>query len=255
MSNVNENYHSICATTHADVRIKSNVGCAHLTTLNNSSILAEEVAEMVGSCPVVFLQDEDAGNFQLSALFSLLPDENLFVNQQGHWTGTYIPVGLNLEPFAVFVGAESENDRIKIKRSSTCISKTDGEKLFVNGLESAYLKDMRAQLETVIDASIQTEKFIQNLVNRNLISEFGITLEGLPEGPKVIKGLYTINTDEFPYLTNEDVLLFHEMHYWGPIYAIQHSMKQFKKLVQLHNTRYPNNKIKLTLHVDRENAE
>jgi len=255
MSNTNENHQSICATTHADVRIKTKVDCAHLVTLNSSSLVAEEIAEMAGCCPVVFLQDEDAGSFQLSALFALLPDENLFVNQQGSWTETYIPVGLNMDPFSVFVGAENENDRIKIRASSPCISKTDGEKLFENGQESAYLTDMRAQLETVIDASIQTEKFIQNLVNRNLIAEFGLTIEGLPDGPKVIKGLYTINIDEFAYLTNEDVLMFHEMHYWGPIYAIQHSMKKFKKLVQLHNARHPHTKVKLTLHIDRESAE
>ncbi|WP_440873665.1 SapC family protein [Thalassotalea sp. PLHSN55] len=251
----NENYQSICATAHADMRIKANVGCTHLAALNNSAVLAEEVAEMSGSCPVVFLQNEEAGSFQLSALFALLPDENLFIDKQGNWTGTYIPVGLNLDPFAVFVGAEKESDRMKIRKDSSRLSTSEGEKLFENGQESAYLTDIKAQLETVIDASVQTERFIQNLVNRNLLSQFAIKIEGLPEGPKVINGLYTINTDEFAYLTNEDVLMFHEMHYWGPIYAIQHSMKQFKKLVQLHNIRHPGVKIKLTLHIDKEDAE
>ncbi len=253
MSNIN--YHSIAEATHADVRINSNIGCAHLATVNSSSILAEEVAEMAGSCPVVFLQDEESGTFQLSVLFALFPNENLFVNQQDNWSGTYIPVALDMEPFAVFAGEENENDRIKIKENSPCLSTTKGDKLFEKGKESAYLTDKRAQLETVIDAAIQTEEFIENLVNRNLISEFAITLEGLPEGSKVIKGLYTINMDEFRYLTNEDVIFFHEMHYWGAVYACQHSMKQFKKLLQLHNERHADNKITLTLHIDRENSE
>ncbi len=254
MSNITVNHQAIDAAVHADLRVTSNKDFAHLATLNNSSILAEEIAEMVGSCPVVFLQDEDAGRFQLSALFGLLPDENLFVNEQDDWTGTYVPVSLNLGAFAVFAGAENENERVKIDENSPLISKTEGKALFENGKESTFLTDMRAQLETVIDASVQTENFIQNLVNRNLICEFGLTLNGLEGGPKMIKGLYTINTDELAYMAQEDVMMFHEMRFWGPLYAIQHSMKQFKKLVQLHNVKHPEAKISLEVHVDREEA-
>ena len=60
-------YQSISAEAHGDLRIKSNVGYRHLAQMNNSLILAEEIAEIASSLPVVFLQDEDAGRFQLSA--------------------------------------------------------------------------------------------------------------------------------------------------------------------------------------------
>jgi hypothetical protein len=47
--------------------------------------------------------------------------------------------------------------------------------------------------------------------------------------------------------------MFHEMNYWGAIYGIQQSLKQFKKLVQLSNAQKSNSKIKMTIHIDREN--
>ena len=177
------------------------------------------------------------------------------VNEQGQWTSPYVPVGLNMAAFGVFGSEENEKDRVKIEPNSPFLSTTEGKPLFDGKDESAFLKDMRAQLETVIDASMQTSTFIESLVNRNLICEFGLTIESLENSdgkPKIIKGLYTINSDEFPYLAAEDVQMFHEMGYWGPIYAIKHSMNQFKKLVQLHNEKHSSEKIKLNVHVDRE---
>ena len=252
MSEQKENFQSINNTEHADLCVKDFSDCHHLTNTNYSALVAEEIADMAANCPVVFLKDADSGRFQLSALFGLTPNENLFVNEKGQWLGTYIPVNFNIKPFSTSSADENSEDWLCIDVNSPNVSKSEGKRLFENNTESAYLSQMRQQLETIIDASVQTEKLTQELVNRNLITEFKLIIEGLTEEPEVIHDLYTINVDEFSYLTSEDVFMFHEMNYWGPIYAIQHSMKQFKKLVQLRNARYAKSKIKLTLHFDKE---
>lgn len=254
MKHTEETFEVINEVQHNDLRVKSHNGCSHLKTLNNSPIFAEEISEIAANFPIVFLKDASTGTFKLSALFGLMPKENLFVNEKGNWTGTYIPVALNIDPFGLVLDAESDEKRITINVNSPCVSKEEGSELFTNQQETPYLTDMRKQLNTIADASIQTDKLIAELVNRNLLTEFKISIDGLSKEPQVIDDLYTINTDEFSYLSNDDVFMFHKMNYWGAIYGIQQSLKQFKKLVQLRNAQTSNNKIKMTIHIDRENS-
>ncbi|MFT5851050.1 MAG: hypothetical protein ACI87J_001016 [Colwellia sp.] len=254
MEHIKETFEVINEASHNELRVKPHSGCNHLKTVNNSAIFAEEISEVAANFPIAFLKDPSIGTFKLSALFGLMPEENLFVNEKGDWSGTYIPVALNLDPFGLVLGAQSDEKRITINVNSPCVSKAEGEKLFENQQETPYLASMRKQLNTIVDASIQTDKLIAELVNRNLLTEFKISIEGLSEEPQVIDDLYTINTDEFSYLSKEDVFMFHEMNYWGAIYGIQQSLKQFKKLVQLSNAKTSNSKIKITIYIDGENS-
>lgn len=248
-----EDYQVINAVDHADVCVKT--GEFHyLKKLNNSAVVAEEVADVAAECPIVFLRDEASGKFQLSALFGLKPEENLFVDSQGEWSGTYIPVNFSIKPFGTSGETKDEESVLCIDMNSAKVSKEDGKKLFENGVESRYLIGMRQQLETIIDATIQTEKLTAELVNRNLLTECKLVITGLSEEPQVISDLYTINTAEFSFMSKEDVLMFHEMGYWGAVYGIQHSMRQFKKLVKMRNSQYPDSQIKLAVHISREDS-
>ncbi|MCJ8294102.1 MAG: SapC family protein [Colwellia sp.] len=247
-----ENFQPLNSTDHANLRVKNISDCGHLKNCNNSVIIAEEITDIAANCPVVLLKDEESGRFQLSALFGLTPSENLFINESGQWLGTYIPVNFNIKPFSTSFDDSNNEKSLVIDVNSPAISTESGVKLFEGNAESSYLIKMRQQVEMIIDATVQTEKLIQELVNRNLLCEFKLIIEGLTEQPEIIEGLYTINADEFPYLTSDDVFQFHQMNYWGVIYAMQNSMKQFKKLVQIRNARYQDSKIKLTIHMDKE---
>ena len=254
MNLIKESFEVINEIEHNELRVKSHNSCSHLKAVNNSPVFAEEISEVAANFPIAFLKDASTGTFKLSALFGLMPEENLFVNEKDNWTAAYLPVALNLDPFGLVLDAESDENRITININSSCISKGEGNELFSNQQETSYLLGMRKQLNTIADASIQTDKLIAELVNRNLLTEFKISIEGLSEEPHIIDDLYTINTDEFNYLSKDDVFMFHQMNYWGAIYGIQQSLKQFKKLVQLRNAQPSNNKIRMAIHIDNENA-
>jgi hypothetical protein len=252
MKPIKEIFEVINQAEHDELRIKPHSHYAHLKTVNNSPIFAEEIPEVAANLPIVLLKDASAGAFKLLTLFGLIGDENLLVDENNNWTGSYVPVAVNLDPFGLVIDAQSDDKRITLNINSPCISKTEGNKMFENKKETPYLINMRRQLNTIVDASVQTGALIAELVNRNLLTEFKISINGLSNEPQVIHDLYTINTEEFSYLSDEDVVMFHKMNYWGAIYAIQHSMKQFKSLVQLRNKMHPNNKISLEIHIDKK---
>ena len=93
---------------------------------------------------------------------------------------------------------------------------------------------------------------VEELVNRNLMAEFLLQIEEAGQESRVIRDLYTINVDEFSYMADADVLSFHQLRYWGPIYAIQQSVTQFRRLVQYRDRARPGRKTKLTVHLQRE---
>lgn len=249
MSHSQPDLQSICVDKHSNLRVNLSNDHSHFSSHNSCAIVADEITQSAANFPVAFVKDPESGRFQLSALFGLLPQENLFVGSDNKWLGTYLPTGLSIMPFGVVIGEGAESDWIKIDANSTCLSCDIGQPLFEQGQPSHFYQDMRQQISTLIDASSQTEIFIENLVNRNLLTEMTIVLTDGEGKQQVINDLYTINVDEFAYLTQEDVMLFHRLHYWRAIYAIEQSVHQFKRLSQLKNRQAP---MSLSIHIERE---
>ena len=248
------NFSPVNFQEHGNLRVDTSVLEPHLATINNTNVVVEEVVEIASDCPVVLLKNEETGKFQLTALFGLDTTENLLVGEKGEWIGTYLPVGLEIQPFAMFIN-EEETKRLQINMLSPLVSSNIGVALFSNKKPSTYLIEMREQLEVIHDASLQTESFIESLVNRNLITQCRLIIEQANHPSKVISDFYTINYDEFDYMAEEDILRFHKMGYWAPIYAMRQSLNQFKRLASLKTSKEKVEKINVVLHIDSETEE
>lgn len=238
-----------------DIRVRARPGFNHVAHFNSASLTGDEIVAAAANFPVVFLKDEETGRFELSALLGLGAGENLFVDDKGRWLATHLPKGLSLLPFVAFPGREEPEERVQIDLGSPVLSRTQGEYLYRDGEETDFLKARREYAEAVIDGYLQVEKMVEELVNRNLMAEFLLQIEEPGQEPLVIRDLYTINVDEFSYMADADVLSFHQLGYWGPIYAIQQSVTQFRRLVQLRDRARPGRKTKLTVHLQREEAQ
>lgn len=73
-----------------------------------ASIVAAELAKAVHALPLVFVQQ--ANSFQLVALLSLGPGENLFVDSKGLWQGAYIPACFRGHPFRLAKAPDGSNN-------------------------------------------------------------------------------------------------------------------------------------------------
>lgn len=255
MTNLKENFQPISTQLGPDVRVLTNAGYRHIAHLSNTALIGDEIVAAAANFPIVFLKDEETGRFELSALLGLEAGENLFVDSSGGWRGTHLPKSLGALPFTAFLGREDEAERIQIDLNSPIVSRNEGEPLFSNGKETDYLKVQCERIEALIDGYLQVENMVEELVNRNLIAEFLLQVEEKGKKQRFIRDLYTINVDEFSYLADSDVLAFHKLNYWGPIYAIQQSVTQFRRLIQLRDRINPDRKTKLTVHLKREDAE
>jgi len=255
MTKWTENYQAISPEAHAEFGVVTGSGFGHVAHMSSIGIVAEEAAEVAADHPVVFFKDGESDRFRLSALLGLADGENLFVDSDGRWLGTQIPVGVRMLPFGILFGGDDESQRFRIDVNSPIVSKDGRERLFEGGEETSFLKKQRGFLEVLVDSTIQTEVFIEQLVNRNLLAEFMISVDGVSEKTQVIRDMYTINVDEFDDMSEQDVLEFHKLHYLGVIYAIQQSLTQFRRLIQLRDNRYPQQTISVTVHVQGAGEE
>src|SRR5690242_6836867 len=60
-------------------------------------IVVAELAQASHAIPLALVKDGE--QFVLTALLSLLPNQNLFVGPQGQWLGTYVPALVRSYPF------------------------------------------------------------------------------------------------------------------------------------------------------------
>jgi len=243
-----EKYQAISPDEHGELGVVTGSGFGHVAHMSRVGVVAEEVTEVVADCPVVFLRDAESDRYRLSALLGLTGDENLFVDSDGRWLGTQVPVGIRMLPFGMLLGGGDESQRFRIDVNSPLITRNGGQPLFEGGDSSVFLQKRRGFLEALIDSTVQTELFIEKLVDRNLLKEFMISIEGISDKPQAIRDLYTIDVDVFEKMSEEDVLEFHEFHYLGVVYAIQQSLTQFRRLIQLRNSRYPDQTVSVTVH-------
>jgi len=255
MSNRTEDFQPISEQVNSSLGVLRNAGFRHLAHLSSAAIIAEEVVAVAANCPVVFLKDEASGRFELTALLGLTAGENLFVDSEGAWLGTLMLAGLSVLPFGMDSGCENEAERMLIDMNSPLVSEGRGQRLYENGEETSFLQEQRELLELNVDGFLQSQRLVEELVNRNLITEFMLQVEETDASPRVIRDLYTINVDEFPYMSDKDVVAFHRQHYWGVIFAIQQSLAQFRRLVQWRNRAAPEHKVKVTVHLKREDAD
>lgn len=247
-----KNFETINKNKHAKLKVNSDAGLGHLTYYTNTIILAEEVADVSADAPIIFLKDPATGTFKLSALLGFPGESNLFIDHDENWIGTYLPITLGLEPFGLFTDG-LEDERIRLNTNSHYLSTQHGHALFEGDNESGYLKEMRSKLESVIDAAIQTDNFISALVNRGLLTELKLVLKDQNNNCEVIDDLYTINMEEILKLSNDDVINFHRLNYWGAIYGIQQSLKQIKKLLLLKNKNTEDVKYSISIHINSGN--
>ena len=233
---------------HASLKVQVPSDYRHLAETNSSAIVVEEVSDVACNFPIAFLRDEESGSFHLNALLGLYAGQNLFTDKTGEWTATYLPSGMSLLPFSFFVEPDVD-DQLTLDVGSDLVSEEEGVSLFESGEPSQFLSRIREQVSKTVDGYLQTQHFTDLLINMNLLCEFSVEL-GSGGGEKTVIGdLYTINTAEFAFLSDEDILEFHKLNYWNAIYLIMHSLKQFKHMQGLHNRANKDQQIDLAINL------
>ncbi|QSA95792.1 SapC family protein [Methylococcus sp. EFPC2] len=179
---------------HKDLRLK--VVENHYAFARNTNALpitSTEFAEASRDYPIVFVGGAD-GSFNVAALVGLRDNENLLVDENGHWeSGTYIPAFARRYPFVLATTDHDEQLTVCVDEVYPGLSHEEGQALFdEHGAESDYLKQLLQFLQLFHAEAQRTSVFANRLKELGLLEPKVIHVER--NGKKqTIQGLWTVD--------------------------------------------------------------
>ncbi|QJR80661.1 SapC family protein [Alteromonas pelagimontana] len=191
--------------------------------------------------PVFFHKDANTGKFYAVALFGFENNENLFL-KDNQWDAGYIPLTIARQPFSIGIHKVQENGEEKSQRmlhidlENPRVNTEKGEALFLpHGGNSPYLDTVADMLEVIHHGMIDSEKFINTLIELELLESFTLDIT-LNDGSQYqMLGFYTINEDRLSELSADELAQLHRQEYLQPIYMAIASQANIRHLMNRKN--------------------
>lgn len=206
------------------------------SALNSIFLAAVEFGDACRDFPIVFVRAgaDPAGKQQVApvAVFGLSNGENLFVQPDGAWRGSYMPAVLRMYPFAL-ARLDDSNLAVTIDTAWAGLSSEQGERFFDDtGAPTELTKSIQGQLET-LEAEIQRTRAVgERLLDLGLFIEkrFDATL---PDGQKfAVEGFLTIDEDKLKALPDATLVELQRNGLMGLIHAHLISLANMRKLTE-----------------------
>jgi hypothetical protein len=167
----------VAKSWHEKWSVDALVGHSFARHLTAVPVAVIEIPLAARSYPIVFVKGED-GMTPL-ALLGLSEGKNLYVNEDGTWTGAYVPAFVRRYPFVLAKDRDNDSFTLCIDEASErCNDEGRGEALFFEGEPSPYLKRMLDLTRDWERARDSTQAFCKRLGALGLLKERRITVRG-----------------------------------------------------------------------------
>jgi len=222
---------------HTRIKIKQDVDFDTISNQQFSALTVPEFSQAASSYPIVLLKDAQSGTFVAAALWGLEGEQNVFYNRNTQqWDAVHLPNEVQCQPFSIGrMSNDSDALILHVNEQSNQVQESDGQALFENGKETAYLKSMQTKLTEHYQNQILTRDFINLLLKKSLVKEIEIIASYEDGNLRKVKGLYTIDEEALAGLCDDDIKSFFKRNLFVPIYAMLGSLTQFNRLMKLNN--------------------
>jgi hypothetical protein len=217
---------------HANVKIKTHNDVSRFQKQQLIPVTLQDIIPLSGEFPIVFVKNEETGQFSCVAMMAIRPNLNLYC-QDINWNHHVLPMGFNNSPFSLAKKSEGSDEAIVcIDENSPFVNDNEGELLFDNeGNQTKFLQKRSEALLQVAQFSQQTSNVIQLFAQKKLLSpkKLNIKLQQQAE-PIELSGLYLIDEKALSSLSTED---FEDLRIKGLlplIYAHLASLHQITRL-------------------------
>lgn len=229
------NYVVLDSDKHQNIKLLSHGNFIHTEKFHQVSLTINEFAQASSSFPVVFMKDPQQGKFRAAAMLGLLAGKNLYCSEDD-WLGVYVPAVILRAPFELGPDLNDEKTlTLYIDEDSEYVSAAEGEALFAAGQPTQRLRQVQKMFADYFQDEIATQKFTEQLLKHNLLTEIELVVKFEQQNVTKIKGIYTINEEALRVLPATVLSDFHLNGYLMPIYAMLASLAQINRLIRLHN--------------------
>lgn len=212
----------------------SNYHFATKTTV--APLAAAEVPKASSVFPLAFTTQDN--EWSLSALLSILPDQNVFVGEDGKWIARYVPAAFRAHPFCVGWNNAGEPG-LCVDESSGLITEDPSDEAFFDpqGELTPLVAQVWAMLQEASRSELVLGQACKQLHACGLLEPWTIKIENQQGNHRVLSGIHRINEHVLAKLGDEDFLQLRRSGALSVAYAQLLSMANLETLVQLARTR------------------
>jgi hypothetical protein len=199
-----------------------------LITVN---LVASEMPSAALAFPCVMTHGEGGG--RLLAITGLEQGRNLFVGDQGQWTGDYVPAVMRTWPFRLLNQVDDEGARpIAVHREALSLS--EGEALFDDkGQEAPWLQGVMQELVALDAGEATTSTMVNALHAAGVLTERALQAV-LPSGRQMeLTGFLSVDEHKLNALSDKVVADLHRQGALAMAYLHLLSLRKFKDLMSL----------------------
>jgi hypothetical protein len=215
---------------HRNLKLRGVPSFAYAGAVNSVPLGGGEFAAAARYLPILFVQD---GAQQLGpiALLGLRKDENLFVEQDGNWSGSYIPAFVRRYPFVLVETGKPGDLLVGIDEEFPGFNSGEGEPIFAeDGSEAPVLKRAVEFLNAYKAEAGQTQDFIGHLKRLDLLIPRVVNV-ALKNGAKYrLDGFSVVDAERLAKLDDKEAGTLLRSGYLGWIYMHLLSMNNMADL-------------------------
>lgn len=237
MSDIAKMYESVSpinASTHGDVSIKPATNLEFSRGINSIPVVAAEFPSAAQDMAIVFTGDDDA--MVPVALTGVKPNENVYLNEDGKWTGRYVPAFLRRYPF-IFARSDVDTMTLCLDEAYSGINRDGrGERLFdADGNRTQYLGNMLGFVTQYQRQHIVTQAFCKRLASLGLLEAATLSATDADGETRRLVGFQVINRQKFKAIPDADLLAMFRSDELELCYLHMHSLQNLG--IQLSNAQ------------------
>jgi len=220
------NFIPLNANRHRYLKLKQHEGYRYANSFGQSDLLLAEFGRASVHYPILFV-GHISGTVRAVALLSRDGASNNFVNSEGHWLSSYVPMVLRLHPFAIARVPQKDTPVVCIDMNSQLLSHDSGVPLFdMNGDPTPALSHAMDQLNDADAMFRATENFCRMLQTLRLLVPFNLpNVNGnLATG---LEDCYRVDERALDSLSDAALCVLRKEGWLAPLYAHRISLSQF----------------------------
>lgn len=237
MSDITRMYETvspISASSHGDVSIKPVSNLEFSRGINSIPVVAAEFPSAAQDMAIVFTGDDDA--LLPVVLTGVKPNENVYLDEDGNWTGRYVPAFLRRYPF-IFARSDVDTMTLCLDEAHSGFNRDGrGERLFdVDGNRTQYLENMLGFVTQYQRQHIMTQAFCKRLAALGLLEAATLNATDAAGETRRLVGFQIINRQKFKGIPDADLLTMFRSDELELCYLHMHSLQNLG--IQLANTQ------------------
>ncbi len=222
----------ITKENHAHLLVKGTDNFLFAKDFHIAPIALKEFFRAASMYPIVFVEEQQSGEFRPVVMLGLQPGENLYLAEDGKWAVSYVPAAIRRYPFTLAPTQDTDQFLICLDEESDLIGTEEGKPLFTpEGELSETMEHVKKYLTELHQMERFTHQICKELQELNLFTPMNLNVQKDGQTQR-ITGIYMLNEERLNGLSDENFLKLRRSNALPAIYGHLASLPQVDRLVK-----------------------